>query len=86
MTTVVPQLKDTTIRQLQVATGLSASGCAMIRSRQTHTPPETLGRARRAGLVVHSHDSRFLESQSKVVIGNAFKAMAFQHRQLDSFP
>jgi CRISPR-associated endonuclease Cas1 len=32
VTSVVPQLKDITIRQLQEATGLSASGCSMIRS------------------------------------------------------
>jgi CRISPR-associated endonuclease Cas1 len=32
MTSVVPQLKDITIRQLQEATGLSASGCSMIRN------------------------------------------------------
>jgi CRISPR-associated endonuclease Cas1 len=32
MTSVVPRLKDITIRQLQEATGLSASGCSMIRN------------------------------------------------------
>jgi CRISPR-associated protein Cas1 len=32
VTSIVPQLKNVTIRQLQEATGLSASGCSMIRS------------------------------------------------------
>ena len=32
LTSVVPRLKNTTLRQLQDVTGLSPSGCSMIRS------------------------------------------------------
>jgi hypothetical protein len=32
VSTVVPRLNDTTLRQLQEVTGLSSSGCSMIRS------------------------------------------------------